>query len=110
MRPWTRRHAHEVDCVEVRGRVRLKIAVLTIAVGCGGLASLYSISRSRTNTSVRGDLAVPEDLRPIITRACRDCHTDQTQWPWYSRLPGAAWLIERDVRKGKEHLNFSIWS
>jgi len=90
--------------------VRLKTAVLTSAIVCGGLASLYSFSHAHTNTPVRGDLAVPENLRPIITRACRDCHTDQTQWPWYSSLPGLSLLIERDVRKGKEHLNFSTWS
>jgi len=90
--------------------VRLKTAVLTTAIVCGGLASLYSIVHSHTNTTVRGDLAVPENLRPIITRACRDCHTDLTQWPWYSRLPGGSLLIERDVRKGKQHLNFSTWS
>ena len=57
-----------------------------------------------------GDLAVPTHLRPIITRACRDCHTDQTQWPWYSRLPLLSLLIERDVQKGRGHLNFSTWA
>ena len=90
--------------------MRLKTAVLTIVVVCAGLALLYSVLHSHANTAVRGDLAVPENLRPIITRACRDCHTNQTQWPWYSSLPGVSLLIERDVRKGKEHLNFSTWS
>ena len=110
MRTWTRRHAHEVDCVEVRGRVKRKIAVLAITIVCGAWASQDWISHSHMNAAARGDLPVPENLRPIITRACRDCHTDQTQWPWYSRLPGVSLLIERDVRKGKEHLNFSTWS
>lgn len=90
--------------------MKLKTAVLAIAIVCGGMATLNSISHSHKTTTVSRDLAVPDSLRPIITRACRDCHTDQTQWPWYSGLPGVSHLIERDVRKGREHLNFSTWS
>jgi Haem-binding domain len=90
--------------------VKSKAIVLTISILCGGMFLLHLMSRSHVNTSLSGDLAVPENLRPIITRACRDCHTDQTHWPWYSRLPGVSFVIEHDVRKGKEHLNFSTWS
>ena len=91
--------------------MKIKTAVVSIAVACVATAMLYSVSPSHTNKTVsRENLAVPEALRPIITRACRDCHTDQTQWPWYSRLPGVAYVIERDVRRGKEHLNFSTWT
>ena len=78
------------------------------------LALGVSMAVSSTNAHRRkptgGDLAVPTHLRPIITRACRDCHTDQTQWPWYSRLPLLSLLIERDVQKGREHVNFSTWA
>lgn len=90
--------------------MKTKIAVLTTLILCGSMAWMYSISGAHTNKGVSGDLVVPENLRPIITRACRDCHTDQTQWPWYSRLPVVSFMIERDVRKGKEHLNFSTWA
>ena len=90
--------------------MKTKIAVLTMLILCGSMAWMYSISGAHTNKSVSGSLVVPENLRPIITRACRDCHTDQTQWPWYSRLPVVSFMIERDVRKGKEHLNFSTWA
>jgi len=55
-------------------------------------------------------MGVPEHLRPIIGRACVDCHTNQTRWPWYSRLPLVSTFIERDVKKGREHLNFSTWA
>lgn len=91
-------------------RVKIKTAALSIVIAYGIAALLYSVSHSPTQKSASGDLAVPENLRPIITRACRDCHTDQTRWPWYSRLPVVSFVIERDVRKGKEHLNFSAWS
>lgn len=89
--------------------MKSKAVVLTMLMLCGSMAWMYSRAGAHTSKTVGGDLLVPENLRPIITRACRDCHTDQTQWPWYSRLPVVSFVIERDVRKGKEHLNFSKW-
>jgi hypothetical protein len=45
-----------------------------------------------------------------LRRACFDCHSDETHWPWYSRLPIASWLVERDVNSGRGQLNFSRWA
>ena len=52
---------------------------------------------------------VPNVVRPLLDRACWDCHSNETRWPWTSRIPVAAWLIQRDVKRGREHLNFSTW-
>jgi hypothetical protein len=87
---------------------RARIVVLTI-LSLGVAMGISSTSAHRQKPA-SGDLLVPSHLRPIISRACLDCHTDQTHWPWYSRLPVVSLLIERDVRKGREHLNFSTWS
>jgi hypothetical protein len=53
---------------------------------------------------------VPVALRPVLDRACLDCHSDETRWPWYNRLPLISRMIQRDVDKGREHLNFSSWN
>jgi len=45
----------------------------------------------------------------IFERACGNCHSDRTEWPWYSHLPPASWLIQRDVRNARGHLNLSRW-
>jgi hypothetical protein len=88
---------------------KTKISILTMPALFAALALTLSGSSTRTATHASGDLVVPEHLRPIISRACSDCHTYQTQWPWYSRLPVVSLLIEHDVKKGREHLNFSTW-
>jgi len=46
----------------------------------------------------------------IFSRSCADCHSDGTRWPWYSNLPPASWLIERDVHTGQQHFDASSWS
>jgi Haem-binding domain len=45
----------------------------------------------------------------ILTRACQDCHSNQTVWPWYSQIAPVSWLIVHDVNEGRGELNFSEW-
>ncbi len=47
--------------------------------------------------------------RMLAQRACFDCHSNQTQWPLYDKLPGASWLAVLDTFRGRRHLNFSEW-
>lgn len=41
--------------------------------------------------------------------ACYDCHSNRTDWPWYSYIAPASWLVEYDVSRGRDELNFSEW-
>jgi hypothetical protein len=52
---------------------------------------------------------VPHDVRLAIERACRDCHSDATKYPWYSYIAPVSWLINRDVQQGRKRLNLSQW-
>jgi hypothetical protein len=52
----------------------------------------------------------PAEARAIAQRACFDCHSNETIWPWYSNVAPVSWLIYRDVAEGREHLNFSEWN
>jgi hypothetical protein len=46
----------------------------------------------------------------MLRQACFDCHSDETRWPWYSLVPIASQLIERDVKNGRAQLNWSHWA
>ena|SRR5258708_26167940 len=45
----------------------------------------------------------------LFQRACQNCHSENTQWPWYSRIPPASWKIRKDVDDARRHVNFSNW-
>lgn len=45
----------------------------------------------------------------LARRACYDCHSNETQWPAYSRVAPVSWLVARDVYEGRAMLNFSEW-
>lgn len=53
---------------------------------------------------------VPAPVMSTLRRACFDCHSSETRWPWYSSLPGVSWAIARDVKAGRGQLNFSRWT
>lgn len=49
------------------------------------------------------------ETRQLTDRACFDCHSNETRWPWYTRIAPASMLLQRDVKEGREVLNFSEW-
>lgn len=48
--------------------------------------------------------------RELAVRACFDCHSNETMWPWYSNVAPVSWLVQRDVDEGRAKLNFSEWT
>jgi hypothetical protein len=52
---------------------------------------------------------IPPSVAGVIQNACVNCHSEKTQWPWYSRVAPVSWLVENDVKHAREHLNLSRW-
>jgi hypothetical protein len=50
-----------------------------------------------------------QQTRGLAARACFDCHSNETAWPWYSNIAPVSWLIQHDVEEGRSVLNFSEW-
>ena len=49
------------------------------------------------------------EVKMILKKACYDCHSNQTIYPWYSYIAPVSWLVGADVRVGRDELNFSDW-
>ena len=52
----------------------------------------------------------PPDVAAILDRACRDCHSNETRWPWYTNISPTSWLVADHVHHGREHFNYSNWT
>ncbi len=63
----------------------------------------------RANPEVVAPITVPDDVRMVLENSCYDCHSNLTEWPWYSRVAPVSWLVYKDVKKGRDELNFSEW-
>ncbi len=85
------------------------LLILVIELAARSYARLSEIPIDPA-AGVDADARVPAPVLSTLRRACFDCHSDETRWPWYSALPVASWLIERDVSAGRGQLNFSRWT
>ena len=50
---------------------------------------------------------IPDKVREIFIRACNDCHSNHTRYPWYVYIQPLGWMMENHIKTGKENLNFS---
>ena len=85
---------------------KLKTAGLVIV---GFLLVAQLIPVDRTNPPESSPLAIPAEVEPILQKACYDCHSNKTKWPWYSGIAPLSWWITDHVSEGRRELNFSEW-
>jgi hypothetical protein len=52
---------------------------------------------------------VPQNVQAVLSRACGDCHSNETHWPWYTNVSPVSWLVANHVQGGRSHMNFSEW-
>ena len=73
------------------------------------LVAIQFISVDKTNPPIAADLNAPPEVKEIFKRACYNCHSNETVWPWYSNIAPVSWLVAGDVKDARAHLNFSEW-
>jgi len=85
-------------------------AGVLIAVWLAGMVHPFGRPRDVSSDAplLRGAKIDPSILG-VMERSCQDCHSDRTQWPWYSRIAPVSWLVEKDVRDGRKDFNMSHW-
>jgi Haem-binding domain len=89
-----------------------KPLLLKIALGGGVLVAItiQFVPVDRTNPPVTREIRWDSEATASMARAsCYDCHSNETEWPWYGALAPASWLVAKDVREARDHLNFSTW-
>jgi Haem-binding domain len=59
------------------------------------------------NPPVTAELQAPPDVKHILKNSCYNCHSNETQMPWFDKIVPAYWLVTRDVNMARKHLNFS---
>jgi Haem-binding domain len=85
------------------------VAALVVFIG------LQFVGPARTNPPVtpartlHAKAPIPGEVHEILSRSCWNCHSNETQWPWYAYLAPISWNVIGHVNEGREHLNFSDW-
>jgi len=78
-----------------------------------GLAAVSLLAQAvrfeQANPPVSADIAPPPEIAKLLWRACYDCHSNETRWPWYAEVAPVSWLVAHDVAEGRKELNLSTW-
>ncbi|GJL55497.1 MAG: heme-binding protein [Nitrospirales bacterium] len=88
----------------MKKRVLIGIGMAILVLGI-----IQLIPVDRVNPAIVADIPAPPPIKSILKRACYDCHSHETVWPWYSNVAPVSWLLAWDVHEGREELNFSNW-
>jgi hypothetical protein len=87
--------------------------ITATVIAAMGVMNLARIDRTNLNVdSAQGIEAysvLPEKVTAILGRACRNCHSERTEWPWYSAVAPFQWLMTADVYAARAHMNLSTW-
>jgi len=92
---------------------RLKQAAVVFVVV---LAAAQFIRPDQTNPAtdvsrtIRAHAGTGSELAAVLDRACSDCHSNATVWPWYTQVAPVSWLMAYGVAKGRKAVNFSEWA
>lgn len=79
------------------------MALVAVVVG------IQFVPVERTNPPVRTTIDAPDDVERILRQACWDCHSNETDWPWYAHVAPVSWLVAGDVQEARGEMNLTEW-
>ncbi len=99
---------------EPKKSLRAKLKKLLVIAGGVGAAifvglQFVPVAGIGVNPPQQFKLDAPLNVEAILRKACMDCHSNETRWPWYAKLAPGSWLMARDVKKGRSRMNMSEW-
>jgi hypothetical protein len=92
-----------------RGLVGL-VVIASAALALTTATSNGTRNQTAMEKSLLSGSNVPVPVREVLQRACQDCHSENTKWPWYSHMPPISWHIHSDVEKGRAFMDLTKWN
>jgi hypothetical protein len=90
--------------------MRIAGACLIVFVGAQLIRPERANPPSDASHAIQAEAGSSNRLVAVLDRACRDCHSNRTVWPWYTQIAPASWLMARGVAEGRKAVNFSEWA
>ena len=91
---------------------KLLIATGAAAIAAAGGSLIHpfgAINGAGNNQAILREARIDGGTLAVIQRACQNCHSQLTEWPWYSHVAPVSWLLARDVQQARLHMNLSQW-
>jgi Haem-binding domain len=86
------------------------VASGAVAIGSVFIHPSGPVKAQRSGTPLLSGAVIDARTFHIISASCQNCHSEKTDWPWYSYVAPVSWLLESDVQRARSHMNFSRWA
>lgn len=80
-----------------------------MAIVAAALMAIQAIRTPVRNSGATGELQAPPDVPAALRRACYQCHSQETNWPWYVQFAPLSWFVHGRVSAARRRLDFSAW-
>ena len=95
----------------VRRLIKVVLIALAWMVGIFIVIQIIPYGRTHSNPPTIKEPAWDSPrTRELAVRACYDCHSNETRWPWYADVAPLSWVVQRDVESARDVVNFSEWN
>lgn len=84
--------------------------VIIVLVGIQFISTQKNQSTKLLETDISKSFDMPTDIQKIFKTACYDCHSNNTNYPWYNKIQPIGYFLERHIKNGKKELNFNEFS
>ena len=91
----------------------LKIVVLVLSIGFVVIQFIrpdFTIPPVNAADTLENSMQLPDNVKRILNRSCADCHSNETKYPWYSKIQPSAWFLKDHIDEGRHELNLSVWN
>lgn len=86
---------------------KILIVLIVVLIAIQFIRPAYNSGEAKPATDITMAYNVPLNVQQILDKACRDCHSDYTNYPWYDKIQPVTWWVQHHVNEGKSELNFS---
>lgn len=85
------------------------MGLLVLVLGAQFVRPAKTNPVSDETRAIQFHVEMNQEVSALLSRACYDCHSNKTDWPWYSKVAPMSWFVISHVNDGRRHLNFSEW-
>jgi hypothetical protein len=89
---------------------RLGVALIILLVVIQFVRPARNNPPEQADARIESHLAMQREVRGIFERSCADCHSNRTEWPWYSNVAPVSWFVAGHVDHARRHMNLSTWT
>jgi hypothetical protein len=93
----------------MKSMIKLGLAATSLVFGASLLHPFGPVKQERSDIAPLMGAGAPPEITRLVNRACQNCHSERTEWPWYSYIAPMSWMIEKDVSTARTHMNLSHW-